>query len=324
MNNLSDIHTVEGLVEFLSEFIETVPTRTEVNGLREDMLTKEVVGALISKLVYRTEFNEALSAKASKADLIQIGAAKAEQSDVLNGMFRKADRTALYALEAKVNRLFPYQIVDNITERNKIRESDRTKIVVVLNATDDPALSNESTGAMYGGSVTETKWVLLSEIKYNAEQISYNAILGKPQATAAEIDEVVTKVLSLATPLNALTNIHAAMHVHDSSLSQIESAVNFSHSHANLPEVADLAGYDLITVCRNGNLVNVKASALKAYLKLAEPGTEEEEGINPLPGLADRAEQAAANAAQGEQEVSDMTEAAGNLSGETGSTDVQG
>ena len=40
MSNLSDVHTVEELVEFISAFIETVPTQNDYDNLRNQMLIK--------------------------------------------------------------------------------------------------------------------------------------------------------------------------------------------------------------------------------------------------------------------------------------------
>ncbi len=267
MSNLSDVHTVEELVEFISEFIQTVPTQNDYDNLKNQMLTKDVLGALVAKLVYRSEFSEALSAMAKKSDVIQQVASKAEQSDVLSGMVRKADRSSVYALEAKVNRLFPYEIVDNITERNRIPEADRSKIVMVLDASADPQLSNEATGAMYGWSKTQSRWILLSEIKYTGDQIKYNAILGRPSSSAQEIDTVVNIVQTNASIFRKIREIFTSMHIHGATPAQIDNAVDKAHSHIDIPEVFNVVNTDMITLIRDGQLVNVKASVLKSYLE---------------------------------------------------------
>ena len=266
MSNLSDVHTVEELVEFISAFIETVPTQNDYDNLRNQMLTKDVVGALVAKLVYRTEFKDALSAMASKADVIQRVASKAEQGDVLNGMVRKADRSALYALEAKVNKLFPYEIVDNITARDRIAVSNRNKVVLVLDATADPQLSSDSRGAMYGWSSSQARWLMLSEIKFNGDQIKYNAVLGRPSSSANDIDTTVNIILTNVSIFRKIREIYAQMHAHGSTVVQIDNAVEKAHDHTSVPEVFSVADTDLIPLVRDGQLVNVKASVLKSYL----------------------------------------------------------
>ncbi len=267
MGNLSDVHTVEELVEFISAFMETVPSQNDLDNLRNQMLTKDVLGALVAKLVYRTEFRDALGAMASKADVIQRVASKAEQSDVLNGMVRKADRSAFYALEAKINKLFPFEIVDDITARDKIPVASRTKVVLVLDATADPQQSAESTGAMYGWSASQARWIKLSEITYNGDQIKYNAILGRPSSSAKEIDTVVSTIMTNISAFRKIREIFAVMHTHESSVAQIEDAVSIAHDHENVPEVFSVLDTDLIPVIRDGQLVNVKASVLKSYLR---------------------------------------------------------
>lgn len=267
MSDLASIQTVDELVTFISSFIATVPTQEYVDQELDKKLSKEALGELIAKLVYRTEFKDAISAKASRSELLQAVASKAEQSDVSTGIARKANLNSLYSLEAKVNRLFPYQIVDTIADRNNILASERSKLVVVLDATADPQLSSNANGAIYGWSKNRQKWIMQSEIRLNGDQISYNRILGKPTVSAVEIDTAVGTVITNIGLMRRIREVFSNMHQHVSSPLAIDSAVEKSHDHTGFPEIFNIADTDLITLVRGGQMVNVKASVLKNYLK---------------------------------------------------------
>ena len=267
MGDLSAITNVQELVEFLSDFLEKVPTQEYVDQQLDKKVGVETLSALIPKLVSRIDFDQRMSAKANKSDLILAVAGKADRNEVSSGIARKANISALYCLESKVNKIFPFKTVENIDERNALTGDDLDKVVLVVDATADPKLSADSNGALYMYSKARKSWLMESEIKYNENQISYNRILGKPISSAAEIDIVVAAILEKIEYVRKLHEIYTKMHAHNSTLQDIDSAVAEKHSHQTAMEIMDIDDGDLIPVIRDGVLVNVKALTLKAYIK---------------------------------------------------------
>ena len=267
MSDLASITTVQELVEFLSDFLEKVPTQEYVDQQLDKKVGVETLSALIPKLVSRVDFDQRMSAKANKADLILAVSGKADRNEVSSGIARKANLSALYSLEAKMNKLFPFKTVENIAERNALVGEDLDKVVLVIDATDDNKLSADSNGALYMYSRARNIWVLESEIKYSENQISYNRVLGKPTSSASEIDIVVSAVVEKLEYVRKLHEIFTKMHAHESTIADIDRAVSESHVHQNALEVMDVNDDDLILMVRDGVLVNVKAHILKEYTK---------------------------------------------------------
>lgn len=266
MSDLASITSLQELIEFLSNFIETVPTQEYVDGELDKKISAAALGELLPKYVTMLEFNQRMSSKADMSDLILSVATKADRNEVLSGIARKANLSGLYKLEAKLNKLFPFKCVENIAERNALYGDDLEKVILVVDATADETLTGESTGALYMYSKLRGAWVLQSEIKYNAEQISYNRILGKPSSSAAEIDTVVGLIVEKMEYIIKLHEIFVKTHTHEKIDSDISLAVNNSHSHSTAPEVSSVVDSDLIPIVRDGVVMNVKASVLKEYL----------------------------------------------------------
>lgn len=267
MSDLSAVTNVQELVEFLSDFFEKVPTQEYVDQQLDKKVGIETLSALIPKMVSRIDFDQRMSAKANKSDLILAVAGKADRNEVSSGIARKANLSALYSLESKVNKIFPFKTVENIDERNALSGDDLDKVILVIDATADPKLSVESNGALYMYSKARKIWVMESEIKYNVEHISYNKVLGRPTSSAAEIDIVVAAVLEKIEYVRKLHEIYTKMHAHNSTVQEIDSAVTEKHSHQTAMEIMDVDDNDMIPVIRDGVLVNVKAHVLKAYIK---------------------------------------------------------
>lgn len=266
MSDLSSITTVSELVAFLSEFIETVPTQSYVDSKLSGKISSETFNMVLKTLIRRNEFAQAMSMKANCADVIMHMAWKATQEDISIGITRKVNKAPFYNLEARVNKLFPFKTVENISERNNLVGDDLKKVILVIDASADATQSLNAKGAIYMFSAGRNQWVKESELAYNAEGINYNNILGKPTASAADIDTVCELVIQKISIVRKLNDIYEAMHNHGSSLLAIDQAVTASHTHQTLTEVTSVEDNDLITVIRNGTLCNVKASVLKEYI----------------------------------------------------------
>ena len=266
MSDLSAITTVQELVEFLSDFLEKVPTQEYVDQQLEKKVGVETLSALIPQLVSRIDFEQRMFAKANKADLINAVAGKADRNEVSSGIARKANLSALYNLEGKLNKIFPFKTVENIAERNNLFGEDLEKVVLVIDATDDRKLSADVHGAMYMWSKARREWVLQSEIKYTDNQIAYSRILGRPVSSAAEIDIVVAAVIEKIEYVRKLHEIYTKMHAHSSTIEDIDNAVAVKHSHQDALEIMDIDDSDFIPIVRNGELVKVKARTLKTYM----------------------------------------------------------
>ena len=267
MSDLSSITTVQELVEFLSDFLERVPTQDYLDQQLDKKVGVETLSALIPKLVPRLDFEQRMSAKANKADLINAVAGKADRNEVSTGIARKANLSALYTLESKLNKVLPFKTVENIAERNNLFGDDLEKVILVVDATDDNKLSSDANGAMYMWSKARREWVLESEIKYNDNQIAYSRILGRPVSSTSEIDIVVSAVIEKIEYVRKLHEIFTKMHAHGSTLEEIDSAVAAKHSHKDALEIMDIDDDDFIPVIRDGVLVKVKAYTLKTYMK---------------------------------------------------------
>ena len=267
MSDLSSITTIQELVEFLSDFLERVPTQEYVDQQLDKKVGVETLSALIPKLVPRLDFEQRMAAKANKADLINAVAGKADRNEVSSGIARKANLSALYTLESKVNKIFPFKTVENITERNNLFGADLEKVVLVVDASDDDKLSADARGALYMYSKARREWILESEIKYNDNQIAYSRILGRPVSSTAEIDIVVGAVIEKIEYVRKLHEIFTKMHAHNSTIEEIDHAVEVSHSHDDALEIMDIDDDDYIPVIRGGALVKVKAHILKSYIK---------------------------------------------------------
>ena len=245
MSDLSSITTIQELVEFLSDFLERVPTQEYVDQQLDKKVGVETLSALIPKLVPRLDFEQRMAAKANKADLI----------------------SALYTLESKVNKIFPFKTVETIAERNNLFGADLEKVVLVVDASDDDKLSADARGALYMYSKARREWILESEIKYTDNQIAYSRILGRPVSSTAEIDIVVGAVIEKIEYVRKLHEIFTKMHAHNSTIEEIDRAVEVSHSHDDALEIMDIDDNDYIPVIRDGALVKVKAHTLKTYIK---------------------------------------------------------
>lgn len=267
MSDLSSITTVQELVEFLSDFLEKVPTQDYIDQQLDKKVGVETLSALIPKLVSRLDFEQRMAAKANKADLINAVAGKADRNEVSSGITRKANLSALYTLESKVNKIFPFKTVENIAERNTLFGEDLDKVVLVVDATDDNKLSSDANGAMYMWSKARHQWILESEIKYNDNQIAYSRILGRPVSSSTEIDIVVGAVVEKIEYVRKLHEIYTKMHAHGSTLEEIDSAVAEKHSHQDSLEIMDVDDNDYIPIIRDGVLVKVRAITLKSYIK---------------------------------------------------------
>lgn len=267
MSELSNVTTVQELVEYLSEFLENVPTQDYVDQELDKRVSRDDLSNILHKLVTKVDFNQVMAAKASKSDLTLAVATKADQNEVTTGIARKANLSSLYTLQAKLNKIFPFKTVETISELAALIGEDLNKVILVVDASADPTLSVDSKGAFYAYSKTRKVWDKLSEVKFNAETISWNAILGKPTSSAAEIDTVVATVIEKLTYFKKLHELINAMHIHSSSLSEIDNAVASRHSHPTLTEVFNVRDTDCVTIVREGELVNVKLSTLKEYFK---------------------------------------------------------
>lgn len=266
MSALSNVTTVQELVEFLTTFMESVPTQEFVEQELEKRVTFSDLGDYLHKLVTKVDFNQVMSAKVGKSELSLALATKADKNEVTTGIARKANLSSLYALQARLNQVFPFKAVENIEELNSLVGEDLDKVVLVVDATADRSLSKDTKAAFYGYSKHRQVWDKLSEVKYNAESIAWTSILGKPSVSAAEIDAVVAVIIEKLVYIRRLNELVNAMHIHGSSLSEIDNAVETRHSHPNLTEVFNLKNSDYITIVREGELVNVKLSTLKEYL----------------------------------------------------------
>lgn len=266
MEDLASVTTLQELIDFLTKFFEKVPTQEFLEQELDKKVSIAALGALLPKYVTAIEFNQRMSAKASKADLVNSVASKADRNEVSSGIARKANLNGLYMLEAKLNKVMPFKCVENIAERNALTGSDLEKVVLVIDATADKKLSGDSMGAMYMYSKIRRDWVLESEVKYNAEQISYNKILGKPSSSASEIDIVVGAVIEKLEYILNLHEISVRAHTHAEPDSNITNAVLNSHSHAEATVVSNVSDNDLIPIIRDGVVMNVKAHVLKEYL----------------------------------------------------------
>lgn len=266
MPDITSVTTLQELVDFLSEFMQTVPTQDYVDQELSKKITAVDLDNLIPNFVSKTTFNQLLAAKASKAELLALAAGKADQSEVSTGIARKANLNSLYSLEAKVNKLFPFKTVETLAERNALTGTDKQKIIFVVDATGDSTLSGEAKGAIYAFSSVQNRWILQSEIKFSAEVISYINILGKPSSSAAEIDSVVAAVLEKIALIRRLQEVFTEKHTHNSPLENIETAVQNNHKHSTLPVVIEVRDTDMVTLVREGALINVSLSNLKAYL----------------------------------------------------------
>jgi hypothetical protein len=166
-----------------------------------------------------------------------------------------------------MNKLFPFKCVDNIEKRNELYGEDLEKVILVVDATADKQLSGDSKGAIYMYSEIGQRWILLTEIKYNAEKITYSEILGRPDASAKEIDVAVGAVIEKLEYIYKLHEIFTKMHSHGKIDADITRAVDNSQSHFEAIEVKTIDDTDLIPIVRNGTIVNVRADVLKEYLK---------------------------------------------------------
>lgn len=266
MEDLASVTTLQELIEFLTDFLEKVPTQDYIDQELEKRVSLAALGSLLTKYVTNIEFNQRLATKASKADLVNSVATKADRNEVLSGIARKANLNGLYMLEAKLNKVMPFKCVENIAARNALSGDDLEKVILVVDATADRKLSSGSTGAMYMYSKVRHEWVLESEIKYNAEQISYNRIIGKPSSSASEIDMVVGAVIEKIEYILKLHEMYVKSHTHSEPDSNITNAVLVSHSHQEATVVNGILDNDLIPIVRDGVVMNVKASDLKEYL----------------------------------------------------------
>ena len=267
MSDLSSVTTIQELVEYLSDFLEKVPTQEYVDQQLDKKVGVETLSALIPQLVPRIDFEQRMSAKANKSDLINAVAGKADRNEVSSGIARKANLSALYNLESKVNKIFPFKTVENIAERNSLFGDDLEKVVLVVDATDDRKISSDVQGAMYMWSKARREWILQSEIKYNDDQIAYSRVLGRPVSSASEIDIVVAAVVEKIEYVRKLHEIYTKMHAHGTSIGDIDNAVSVMHSHQDALEIMDIDDNDFIPVIRDGALVKVKAHTLKTYMK---------------------------------------------------------
>ena len=267
MSDLASVTTLQELIDFLSDFLETVPTQDYVDQELAKKVGLDLFGATLPKYVTGIEFNQRMAAKASKTDLIGSVSSKADRNEVSSGIARKANLNGLYLLESKLNRLFPFKCVENIDERNLLEGEDLDKVVLVFDASGDKRRPGNSLGAIYTYSKIRREWLFQSELTYNAEQISYNKILGKPSSSAKEIDMVVGAVIEKLEYILKLHEIYTKMHLHSKTDNEISSAVDVSHSHLTAPEVYNVADNDLIPIVRDGVVMGVKAHILKEYLK---------------------------------------------------------
>lgn len=267
MSDITSVTTLQELVNFLSEFMQTVPTQEYVEQELSKKISSVELDNLIPNFVNKNVFNQLLASKASKAELLSVAAGKADQSEVSTGIARKANLNSLYSLEAKVNKLFPFKTVESIEERNALTGIDKQKIIFVVDASADRAnLSGDAMGAIYAFSTVQNKWILQSEIKFSAEVISYINILGRPTSSAAEIDTVVGVVVEKVSLIRRLQEVFTKMHTHDSSLENIELTVHNNHQHVLLPLAIEVRDTDTITLVREGTMINVTLATLKAYM----------------------------------------------------------
>lgn len=260
MSELNSITTIDGLVQFLSEFIQTVVTQSYVDQELDKKLTSSNFERTVSKFVYRTDLKAQLDAKIGRAEVISLLAEKANLSDLEVGIARKANVNSLYTLQKRVNNLFPFSFVENITARDAIESTERNKLVFVIDASDDTTLPENAVGAVYVWSNDRSVWVRLSVLTFSLDQVNYNSLIGKPSASAEEIDQTCHLVISRSLLIQRLSELFDSKHVHVSTVETLEETVAASHKHSELAQVDSILEDDLITLVRDNQLVNVKAS----------------------------------------------------------------
>lgn len=266
MSDLNSITTIDELVQFLSEFMQTVVTQAYVDQELDKKLAASNFDRTVSKFVYRTDLKAQLDAKIGRAEVISLLAEKANLSDLEVGIARKANVNSLYTLQKRVNNLFPFSFVENITARDAINITEREKLVFVIDASDDTTLPENAVGAVYAWSANRSVWTRLSALTFSLDQVNYNSLIGKPSSSAEEIDQTCNLVLTRTLLIQRLSELFDSKHVHTSTLEAIENSIAISHDHSELTEVDSVLDSDLITIIREGQMVNVKASVLKTYI----------------------------------------------------------